>query len=131
MSTNLDDLPGPKEALPQHEFSPQELPPQELPSQELPPKELPLQELPSQELPRPQKRKPQPQTDDILSKIKNEFNITNLILFIFLYLSTQPFTDEYTKKLVSFILPNVNDFFITLIKCFILLIVFIIIKLFI
>ena len=68
--------------------------------------------------------------NDTLNFITNEFNTSNVLLFTIIYLSTLPISDEYTRKLLKllpFDLIYSNSTTINIIKCFLLLIVFILI----
>jgi len=66
--------------------------------------------------------------------ITDEFNITNILLLGIIYVSTLPISDEYTRKLLKllpFDLVYSNSVTINIIKCILLLILFIIIQKFI
>jgi len=70
-----------------------------------------------------------PQTG-FFDTLYNQFNEENLLILIILYLATIPLSNEYTQKLISPLHIN-NPFIITVIKCVLLLLIFIIIKLYI
>jgi hypothetical protein len=66
--------------------------------------------------------------DDIYS----QFNEENLLILIILYISSIPISNEYTRNLFSMISFNVNNnLIITITKCVLLLLIFIIVKLYI
>ena len=67
-----------------------------------------------------------------LGVLYNELNEENLLILIILYISSTSLSNEYTQKLLSMISFNVNNnLIITITKCVLLLLLFIIVKLYI
>lgn len=69
-------------------------------------------------------------TPSLFDVFKREISEENVLIFIILFLSTSHYADDYTRKLLSFLSFNVNtsNLTITLIKCALLLLIYIIVK---
>ena len=75
------------------------------------------------------KRKTQKEEEDLFETIKKEVNEENLLIAIFLYLATTNIADEYTKKLLNMTSFNISSSFtLNIIKCVLLLVLFILVK---
>jgi hypothetical protein len=75
-----------------------------------------------------QKRKDTLEDDSMFDILKREVSEENLLLLIVLYLASTSLVDEYAKKALNMISFNTSSFAINIIKCVILLLVFILAK---
>lgn len=145
MSTFISDLPGPKEAF--HEDHDQEEMEQEYADQEYAEQEYADQEHADQEQDVQEnqyivEKFDEPEYKGIIKKknkkesmefdLKNELNIDNLLLFFIIFSATLPQINEGIRKVLGmFMSSGYSHGFITVIKCVLLVCVFIIAKKFI
>ena len=113
MSSMIDDLPGPQPELdPEPQQSQQQL----------------LQETEMFTQPTMEIKKKPPVTSPVIN-IRNEFNTFNVLLIVILYIATMPESNDLIRKLLSnFSKVGYSHMVVTIIKCILLVIVFIIIK---
>lgn len=141
MSTNIDDLPGPTPEenaydneneydYEDNNYGEEEDYEEFMDNQE----EKPLPKEVYYEQPQKikmniRKRKEAKEDEDLFETIKKEVNEENLLIAVFLYLATTNIVDEYTKKLVNMTSFHISSSFtLNIIKCVLLLIVFILVK---
>ena len=68
----------------------------------------------------------------IVDMLRREINEENLLVLIILFIATTPYADEYTKKFLSLFSFNTNSSFaFNIIKCSLLLLIFILVKIYI
>lgn len=138
MSTNIDDLPGEDSYVEENEMEPIERMGgmKRMGGMErmgvLPRSERMMEELTNIEDDMPKliiKRKYSEL--GIVELLGSELKLQNIILLIIIFMATTINSNEYTRKMLSFI-PLVNSgwshFSVTIIKCILLLIVYLIIK---
>jgi hypothetical protein len=159
MSTNIADLPGPLpediEEVPQH-FEQQRLPSGERPQNDnrpefngnihetdgfyaenymSQPKEVYYEQPSSIKMDIKKVNKNQKEEfgeQGIFDMLRREINEENLLVLIILFIATTPYTDEYTKKFLSLFSFNTNSSFtFNIIKCLLLLLIFILVKIYI
>lgn len=70
------------------------------------------------------------ETIGLFDILRKEINEENLLIFIIIFLSTSKYTDDYTRQLLSMLSFNVNtsSLTITLIKCALLLLIYVLVK---
>lgn len=143
MSTNIEDLPGPSPDETEHEEYQQEHQYEEYEDdiqndnqtqyyQENPrlQKER-LYEQPSKikmDIKKVQKRKDTLEDASMFDVLKREVSEENLLVLIVLYIASTSLVDEYAKKALNMISFNTSSFAVNVVKCIILLLVFILAK---
>lgn len=133
MSTNISDLPGPSDETDYE----QEQEPQ---YRQEPEPQYREQYRYRQEPEREQYREPYHdksksvrenfETIGLFDILRKDINEENLLIFIIIFLSTSKYTDDYTRQLLSMLSFNVNtsSLTITLIKCALLLLIYVLVK---
>jgi hypothetical protein len=140
MSTNIEDLPGPSPDETEHEEYQQEHQYEEYEDdiqndnqtqyyQENPRERL--YEQPSKikmDIKKVQKRKDTLEDTSMFDVLKREVSEENLLVLIVLYIASTSLVDEYAKKALNIISFNTSSFAVNVVKCIILLLVFILAK---
>lgn len=148
MSTNIADLPGPapeeyeqemreefEDAREQREQREQRVQEQDIkppPQQQRPIAKEALYEQPSRikmdvkKIHKKQQEKVEEQS--MFSLIKSEVSEENLLILVVLYIASTSLIDEYVRKLLSLASFNPSSFAVNILKCVILLLVFILAK---
>ena len=138
MSSMIEDLPGPQEEDIPQEFQDQPQPHSNHPthpshhnSRHIP-QHQPQQEDQYQEpemFTQPIEGSINKKTSGVFTQIKNEVNIYNILLIIILYIACMPESNDLIRRLLlNFTSVGYSHTIITIIKCILLVVVFIIIK---
>lgn len=136
MSTNIADLPGPKpeeydedEYIQEDEYEYEEE--QDMEEFNQPPsREMYYEQPPAIQMNiKKVKRKELKEEDDsMFDIIRKEVNEENLLILVILYLASTSLLDEYAKKVLTLVSFNHSSMFVNIVKCVILLLVFILVK---
>ena len=123
MSSMIDDLPGPQPELDSEKYQQPTIQEQPQYHQEH------SQEMftqPTMDI----KKKSTPQTNVIgITEIKSEFNTFNIVLIVVLYIATIPESNDLVRKLLSnFSNVGYSHMIVTIIKCILLVVAFVIVK---
>lgn len=128
MSTNISDLPGPSDET-DYEQEPRQEPEPQYREQYREHRQEPerYREQPYQES---KSVRENFETIGLFDILRKEINEENLLIFIIIFLSTSKYTDDYTRQLLSMLSFNVNtsSLTITLIKCALLLLIYVLVK---
>lgn len=133
MSTNIADLPGPKpEEFEDEDYEYEEedvMDEQEdIPQQQLQ-REVFYEQPSSIKMDiRKAKRKVQ-EDESMFDMIRKEVNEENLLILAILYIASTSLVDDYARKVLSFMsLSNSSSMVVNIVKCVLLLLVFILVK---
>lgn len=128
MSSMIEDLPGPQEEEISQEFHQQTQNHQHIQPQMEENIENTTTEMFTQPITSTIKKKTD-NSDSIITQIKSEVNTYNILLVIILYISCMPESNDLIRRLLlNFTSVGYSHTIITIIKCVLLVILFIIIK---
>ena len=133
MSTNIADLPGPKpEEFEDEEYEYEEedvMDEQEdIPQQQLQ-REVFYEQPSSIKMDIRKAKRKVHEDESMFDMIRKEVNVENLLILAILYIASTSLVDDYARKVLSFMsLSNSSSMVVNIVKCVLLLLVFILVK---
>lgn len=133
MSTNIADLPGPKpEEFEDEEYEYEEedvMDEQEdIPQQQLQ-REVFYEQPSSIKMDIRKAKRKVHEDESMFDMIRKEVNEENLLILAILYIASTSLVDDYARKVLSFMsLSNSSSMVVNIVKCVLLLLVFILVK---
>lgn len=132
MSTNIADLPGPKPEEfedEEYEYEEEMMEEEELQPQQQLPREVYYEQPSSIKMDIKKVKRKVQEEESMFDMIKREVNEENLLILVILYIASTSLLDEYAKKVLSFVsMNNSSSMIVNIVKCVMLLLVFIIAK---
>jgi hypothetical protein len=132
MSTNIADLPGPKPEEfedEEYEYEEEMMEEEELQPQQQLPREAYYEQPSSIKMDIKKVKRKVQEEESMFDMIKREVNEENLLILVILYIASTSLLDEYAKKVLSFVsMNNSSSMIVNIVKCVMLLLVFIIAK---
>jgi len=136
MSTNISDLPGSEEIeeeVYEDQYEDQYREPQyrePVQNRSYQPQRISERDLYEQDQPVKMNIKKSVESSSLFDSLRNEITEENLLIFVIIFLATSHYADDYTRKILSLMSFNINtsSLTITLTKCALLLLLFILVK---